>query len=370
VPDISFSLADRMLVVTVDGVTRPVPALWLREWTQDPTQLDLVSDQRTFDPHQLDPDLTIVDATVTDSAVTVEFSDGHRETYASAFLASALVPDDRCPEPIAWTASLGSPPRHDWRAVSADVGALHAALHDFLAYGTIVVHDSPTTDGTVLDIASLFGHVRQTNFGVMFDVRSEPDSNDLAYRSIALGPHTDNPYREPVPGIQLLHCLVNETSGGLSTLVDAIAVTDRLRAIDEHAFRLLTDTVVRFTFRDADTSLVSHRPIVAVDHRGRVTGLHYSPKLDHLPLMSPADTVAFQRARRLLASLLIDPEFEITFRLDAGDAMIFSNDRVLHGRTSYDTAEGARHLQGCYIDHDAPASRYRVLSRADVSAKV
>ena len=35
-----------------------------------------------------------------------------------------------------------------------------------------------------------------------------------------LAPHTDNPYRNPVPCIQLLHCIENEVSGGLSTLVD------------------------------------------------------------------------------------------------------------------------------------------------------
>lgn len=368
--DISFSLSDRTLVVTIDGDTLPVPALWLREWTQDPTQLDLVSDQRTFDPHRLDPGLEIVEASVVAGSVSARFSDGHAETWTTEFLAGAIAPQSRCPQPIAWRSDLGAPPRHDWRAIEHDDAAMADALHDFLAYGTIVVHDSPTTEGTVLDVASRFGFVRRTNFGVLFDVRSVPDSNDLAYRSIALGAHTDNPYREPVPGIQLLHCLVNETSGGLSTLVDAIAVTDRMREVDPEGLQLLIDVPVRFTFRDDQTVLESRRPVVAVDHDGAVTGLHYSPKLDHVPLMSVERTQAYQRARLLLSTLLADPEFEITFRLDAGEAMIFSNDRVLHGRTSYDTGEGRRHLQGCYIDHDEPASRYRVLRRAGVGINV
>jgi gamma-butyrobetaine dioxygenase len=197
----------------------------------------------------------------------------------------------------------------------------------------------------------------------MFDVRSVPNSNDLAYRAIGLGPHTDNPYRVPVPGIQLLHCLVNQTTGGLSTLVDAVAVTDQLRADDPTGFELLSTVAVRFRFRDDDTDLVSQRPIVAVDHRGRVTGLHYSPRMDQVPLMSVADTRAYQRARRRLAQLLDDPAYRIMFRLEPGEAMVFSNDRVLHGRTEFDLNEGNRHLQGCYIDHDAPLSRYRVLAR-------
>ena len=350
------------LLVSRDGAAAPVPALWLREQSRDATQLDLVSDQRLFDPHRLPLDLSIVEARVDTTHVFARFSDGHEERFAVDELAIAIDPDDGCPDPIAWRADLTTPPRHDWRELHQPA-ALEAALHDFLAYGTIVVHDAPVADGTVLDVASTFGYVRETNFGKLFDVRSVPKANDLAYSPVPLGPHTDNPYRVPTPGIQLLHCLVNETSGGLSTLVDAIAVTDQLRDEDPEGLDLLIDTVVRFHFRDDDTALDSHRPIVDVDHRRRVAGLHYSPRLDHLPLMSVERTQTFHRARRRLAELLADPSFEIRFLLNAGEVMVFSNDRVLHGRTGFDPQEGMRHLQGCYIDHDAPRSRYRVLRR-------
>ncbi|MCX7224134.1 MAG: TauD/TfdA family dioxygenase [Burkholderiales bacterium] len=43
--------------------------------------------------------------------------------------------------------------------------------------------------------------------------------------------------------------------------------------------------------------------------------------------------------------------------------MIFDNNRVLHGRTAFNPAEGQRQLQGCYIDRDGPRSLYRVLQR-------
>jgi gamma-butyrobetaine dioxygenase len=42
---------------------------------------------------------------------------------------------------------------------------------------------------------------------------------------------------------------------------------------------------------------------------------------------------------------------------------MFDNRRLLHGRTAFDTNEGERHLQGCYIDSDGPRSLYRVLNR-------
>jgi gamma-butyrobetaine dioxygenase len=31
---------------------------------------------------------------------------------------------------------------------------------------------------------------------------------------------------------------------------------------------------------------------------------------------------------------------------------------VLHGRTAFDTQEGRRHLQGCYLDSDGPRERF------------
>ena len=39
--------------------------------------------------------------------------------------------------------------------------------------------------------------------------------------------------------------------------------------------------------------------------------------------------------------------------------MMMDNYRLLHGRTAYETKEGNRFLQGCYIDKDGPESLYR-----------
>ena len=42
---------------------------------------------------------------------------------------------------------------------------------------------------------------------------------------------------------------------------------------------------------------------------------------------------------------------------------MFHNTRVLHGRTGFDASEGLRHLQGAYIDLDAPKGRYKAIKR-------
>jgi gamma-butyrobetaine dioxygenase len=194
-------------------------------------------------------------------------------------------------------------------------------------------------------------------------VCSKPDANDLAYTSLFLDPHTDNPYRSPVPGVQLLHCLANETSGGLSTLVDGFAAAQTLRSQDPHSFDILTRTPVRFRFRDTETELVRSSPLIEVDGTGALQAINFSPRLDYVPLLPPQELTAYFKARKALDRLLRSPQYEIRFLLNAGDLMMMDNRRLLHGRTAFDTREGLRHLQGCYIDVDGPRSVFRVLRR-------
>jgi len=246
-------------------------------------------------------------------------------------------------------------------------------LDELLRLGFIVFTGVPAEAGAVLKVAETFGFTRVTNFGALFDVRSTPEASDLAYTALSLDAHTDNPYRDPVPGVQLLHCLVNETSGGLSTLVDGFAAAEHLRAYDAPAFECLARTPVQFRYRDARTELTASAPLIELDVTGRVRAVHFSPRLDFSPLKPPRELAEFYRARRALDRLLRSPERELRFLLARGDLMMMDNRRLLHGRTAFDPAEGERHLQGCYIDIDAPRSLYRVLRRrrsAGMAARV
>jgi gamma-butyrobetaine dioxygenase len=354
---------DRASVVLVDGPSRTVvPPLWLRERSPEPDQLDAVTGQRLFDPHLLPVDLEVLSATRHGTVLTVSFSDGHRAAFDVEALSAARSLDDGLPAVVPWRAGTDRPRVHTWSAVIAEPDAEIAALHDFLVDGAIVLDGVPTEPGSIFEVGERFGFVRETNFGRLFDVRSIPGSTDLAYRAVPLSAHTDNPYRTPVPGIQLLHCLVNETSGGLSTLVDGIAAVEQLRTDDPEAVELLATIGVRFRYRDADADIVSIRPVIDTDHDGAVTGLSYSPRLDETPLMPEDAARRYQAARQRLSLLLSSGDFETRFKLEAGQLMMFDNNRVLHGRTSFDPNEGLRHLQGCYIDQDGPRTRYRVLS--------
>jgi gamma-butyrobetaine dioxygenase len=344
----------------------PIHPLWLRERCQDSKSLDLRTGQRLGDPSDLDLHIGLTSVTeVEPGRYRIRFTDGHEADFlAREILAEAALPsgDHDCPTPRLWDGALKDLPRAAWTDTPTD--ELKAAwLTSFLELGFIIFTGVPTDSKTVLKVGSAFGFVRDTNFGAYFDVRSVPDANDLAYTSLFLDPHTDNPYRSPVPGVQLLHCLVNETSGGLSTLVDGFAAAEALHAEDPDAFGILARTPVRFRFRDIDTELVRSASPIELDGALRIEAINFSPRLDYVPLLRPQELAAYFRARQAFDHLLRSPRFEIRFLLESGDLMMMDNRRLLHGRTAFDPREGLRHLQGCYIDLDGPRSLYRVLRR-------
>jgi len=349
-----------------DGSQQPIHPLWLRERCQDPASMDLKTHQRLQDPSDFDPDLKVLALSRTAPGIyKIKFSDGHEANFSAEEIIAeaALAPNSHdCPAPRLWDGTFGDLPRARWRP-DPDEAELFSWLESFLTLGFVIFEGVPTAPGTVLKVGSMFGFTRETNFGALFDVRSTPDASDLAYTPVPLDPHTDNPYRAPVPGIQLLHCLVNETRGGLSTLVDGFAVAQALRAGHPQAFDVLSRTPVRFKYIDADTELTASAPPIELDVTGALKAVHFSPRLDFVPLFSAAQLEAYFRARRLFDHRLRAPDFEIRFLLKSGNLVMFDNCRLLHGRTGFDPAEGLRHLQGCYIDIDGPRSLYRVLRR-------
>ncbi len=355
-----------LTVLHADGSEQVIHPLWLRERCKDAASMDLRTQQRLQDPSDLPLDLTV--SAISQSGpetYRVRFSDGHEASFNAEDLleeAALAANSHDCPAPQLWDGTLAELPRARWRSAPGE-SELFSWLEAFLDRGFVIFEGVPTEPGAVLKVATRFGFVRETNFGALFNVRSTPEATDLAYTSVALDPHTDNPYRAPVPGIQLLHCLINETSGGLSTLVDGFAVAQALRSEQPQAFEILSNTPVRFKYIDAGTELTASAAPIELDVTGALKAIHFSPRLDFVPLFAAAQLDAYYRARRMFDYRLRAPQYEIRFLLKTGDLVMFDNCRLLHGRTGFDPAEGLRHLQGCYIDIDGPRSLYRVLRR-------
>jgi gamma-butyrobetaine dioxygenase len=324
------------------------------------------SGQRLLDPATIQPGTRPTDIRLDGDALRVLWMpEGHDSVYSLA----ALDPSGHGRVvPTLWDANdAGSLPTAQHEDIVADDpsgrGELLRWLRGVEQMGCGMLRGIPVADGEVARVAELFSHVRETNYGRYFDVRSVVDPSNLANTSFGLAAHTDNPYRDPVPTMQLLHCLESTARGGENMLVDGWRVAEEVRAQQPDGFDLLVRRGVTFEYRDVDAELSHHAPLIELDTDGMVRGIRFNPRSMQNPSM-PADELAlWYDAYLLLARLLAEPRFQIRLRLDPGDLFIVDNRRVLHGRTAFVATSGSRWLQGCYADIDGLRSTIAVLSR-------
>lgn len=342
-----------------DGLRQTLYAAWLRDNAQDPASVHPGNGQRLIDIADLPEDPHIQSMQLTETgALAVRFDpDGHECLFAPNWLRLYAEPREVPDAPRLWTEEFDVA-SFDYRDLVASTNVMRNWLSAVARDGIALVTGSPTQPETVCAIAELFGFVRETNYGRFFDVRSVENPTNLAFTAAGLMVHTDNPYRDPVPGLQLLHCLENDTEGGGSLFIDGFQAAERLRREDPEAFRFLSTNWVPFRYRDGAVDLQARAPLITVDDVGNVVTVRYNNRS-----IAPADLPAedlpdFYRAYRAFSQILRYPEAEATLRLAPGDCVIFDNMRILHGRKGF--APGRRWLQGCYADKDALLGRLRL----------
>ncbi|XP_046394006.1 gamma-butyrobetaine dioxygenase-like [Ischnura elegans] len=233
-------------------------------------------------------------------------------------------------------------------------------------YGIAVMRNVPPKQGKIVEVVKRFAYVKETQYGVTFDVINEPDPTaHLAYSGLYLHHHTDMNYREKTPGMQLLHCLKannpkeqGEDPGGMSFFVDGFRAAKWLEDNEPAAFHILTSTPIRFQIKNQGNRYSQLWPIICLNSEGDITEIHYNNRTMG-PVQSPSHVVVpFYHAYKLLSKKMRDPSSELKFHMLPGDLVAFNNRRVLHGRTGFDPSKVVRHLEGCYVDIDEAMSKY------------
>jgi gamma-butyrobetaine dioxygenase len=373
---------DGRLELTIGERTLCFPVVWLRDNCPCPGCRDPDSGQKLKDVTDIPNGLAVAAAEDIGESVVVTYApDRHRSTFSRFWLADHALDgdggdaggtqdDDRTEDDkeLWLPADLDELPQGSWPRYLAEPADRARVLDSVLRRGFVLLRGVPAEAGMVLEVAASFGFVRETNYGRLFDVRVEPRPGNLAFTSRRILPHTDNPYRDPVPTVQLLHCLRAADDGGQTSLTDGFAAARELRATDREAFRIMTGTPVPFGYTDQSTELRASQPLIQLSPRGRVRGIRFNNRSAR-PLRLPyAEVTAFYAAYRRWAELLARPERQLTLRLAPGDCLILDNTRILHGRTAFG-GTGGRHLQGCYADLDGLASTLAVLRRRGMGGK-
>tara|TARA_B100001248_G_scaffold203676_1_gene157849 strand:- start:392 stop:1492 length:1101 start_codon:yes stop_codon:yes gene_type:complete len=347
------------------GLKKEIHPFWLRERVNGEKFVDKSTQQRLFDPTQLQENIQIKNLSLCNDFLEVNFNDGASTKIAviDIFKEFSSINGIKQIEKIKWDSSFSEQNTFEFDENLFETEEMYKALINFYQYGFVIFKNVPTRDNFIVKFANSIGSVRRTNFGEFFNVQSKLNPNDLAYTSLNLAPHTDNPYRNPVPCIQILQCIENEVSGGLSTLVDGYTVSEKLKQEFKDYYKILTEVKIRFQFIDQTIVLEDWAEMIQLDESGNFKQVRFSPRLDFVPLIDKEKLELFYSARKKLSELYNSENYKIEFKLLPGDLLMMDNYRLLHGRTKYDASEGNRFLQGCYIDYDSTEGRLKHLKR-------
>lgn len=361
--------AEGMLHLTFDdGLSASYPFIWLRD--NDPSGFHPDTRERTFELISVPIDIAPVELHAEDDALVVRWPDTSAPSRFGLEWLRARRPGMRATDPAdlpqpSWRADAGAGavPRVSARAILDSDAASLDWLVATQTHGLSIVEGLEDRLDAGTEVARRIGHLRETNFGLTFEVQSKPDPNNLAYTAVALPLHTDLTNQELPPGFQFLHCLANEATGGGSLFCDGYAIAEDLRRQDAEAFDLLSTVSIPFRFHDATTDIRSRKRVIVTDEDGSVREICFNAHIAETPDLEPELMQRYYRAYRLFMEMSRSPDYVISLRLEAGEMVVFDNRRVLHGREAFDPSTGFRHLHGCYVDRGEFESRIRVLSR-------
>lgn len=350
-----------------DGKRLRYHSLWLRDNGQDALSRDPLSGQKKFAVADLDLDLEISRTRLENTRLEIAFSDGSETwidlqwleaTHYDTPSLTRLIPRHAA----TWDGNL------DPEAVTATFSVIKnstAALVRWLKYvqthGFARLSDVPRKQGALLDVIGLFGFVRETNYGRLFEVRSEAKPVNLAFTREGLDPHTDNPYRDPVPTLQILHCIENDSEGGESLVVDGYRCAETLRHESPENFDLLSQYSVNFEYRgDGVSHLRASRPQIELSPQGQLLAIRVNNRSSGALTGIPYEKIpGFYAAQAHLTEITRRPGLWVQFKLTPGELFIVDNTRVLHGRREY-SETGSRWFQGAYADIDSLHSKIRI----------
>jgi gamma-butyrobetaine dioxygenase len=354
-----------------DGTCGEFASIWLRD--NLPADRDSHSGQRLIDVTDLPPEPRIRSARLVQADLLIDWQDEDRPSLIKLdwlyqqCSAGAAGETAFNPQPWLQGAQLQARADFHWQflhTLATDSASRRDWLTRLVRQGIAFLRDVPKTDSGILEAMALVGRVAETNYGLVFDVRVVPQPENLAYSDVGLGLHTDNPYREPVPGFQALHTLRAAPDGGDNLFADGWALAAHLRASDPDTFAILTHTAVPFRYQSQQADLYAERPLIALDCSGAIVAVHYNSR-SIAPLRLPAaECRAFYAAYRRFGELLREPAFQLRTRLEEGELVLFDNQRILHGRTGFASALHPRHLRGCYLTRDSVYSQAWLLQRS------
>ena len=287
--------SDRLHIDWADGGVGEHPWIWLRDHSHDPTTLHPATHQRQLFTAEVEPSLRASTVTIADRTVVIEWADADHP--ASILPVEFLLahrdpghPDVILTERMLWDGSsiLDDWPVVEYDEVIDDDRGVARWLDRVARFGFCIVTGTPTTVAATERLARRVGYVRETIFGGMWDFQADLSKADTAYTDQELRPHTDGTYSNDAPGLQLLHCLAFDGTGGESTMVDGFRVAAQLRVADPDAYQVLSVVEIPGRYLGDGVDLRAARPVFRHGSDGLLEQVSYN-NADRAPFTLPFD---------------------------------------------------------------------------------
>ncbi|ODV62850.1 clavaminate synthase family protein [Ascoidea rubescens DSM 1968] len=400
--------------------------VFLRDSSTSPDAFDPVSGQKLFTTSSIPKDLIpakepeiYFDNSLNEFVIKINWSDKNESVYPESFLRKYSSDENRKSGKYYedrvefWNLKkLLKPHRvlyYDYISYleNKDKAFLNSLIN-LNKFGLTFINNIPkdieigdTEDPYIEKIAKKIGYIKETFWGRLFDVRSVPTPKNIAYSSKEIILHMDLMYYESPPGLQLLHSINNKVEGGESIFVDAFNAARYVMEKDPHGYFALCNVPINYHYDNDGHHYFYSRPLIVEDQNkidpltnlAEITEINYSPPFQapfEFGITSPLRKIGdfkdhgkidnyqsakdsgdrylfrdFHRGLKIFEDFINNPENQYQLRLEAGEAVIFDNRRILHARTEFvDEVGSKRWLKGCYIDRDSYFSKLRTTYKA------
>ncbi|KAK9465817.1 hypothetical protein V1512DRAFT_264795 [Lipomyces arxii] len=357
-----------------NGATSAYHNIWLRDSCQCPECFHPITKQRLLDtfkiPDSVSPDMVEAE----EAGLKIKWAyDRHESFYHWDWLHlhsyQPVLEKHLTFRKVVWGRNdiEDEPPVVDYAAVMESDEGVAEWTSKIKTFGFCFVEGVPVTPEDTEHLINRISFARQTHYGGFWDFTSDLEKSDTAYTDLALGLHTDGTYFTDPPGLQLLHLLHHNGTGGESVLADGFKAARNLR--DEFPDQYKTLSRIRIPAHSAGNEDVCIRPASIsrpILNHDEVTGELFQVRwnnddrstMDQWDGGDPdTDVLQFYDAIKKWNQILSRPEIAYWFKLKPGRALIFDNWRVMHGRSAFD---GERRLCGAYINMDDFDSRMRL----------
>jgi len=360
------------------GEERLYPYAWLRDCCRCSACFHEGTRSRLVQFHEINlNDMpTDVEANFESQELTVTWSDDHRSVFHFNWLLEhnfGMSAVDQNPtnstSPQLWNSdSQNQFLNVDFNKLLKDDQILYNWLTALEETGLVLVSNAPQVEGQLEKIANRIAFARMTCFGPTMFVRNKDNCGKVAYSTSKLELHNAMVYYDYIPGVKMVHCIQEQTSGmkGRSVFADGFMAANELRKQFPDQFRLLASVKLDFCAigkEYLDYHLLSRHSTIKLDERENIMQIVYNSKARESVLNLDADEVdQFYHALQNFAEILHSPSNLVEINLRAGSIVCLNNWRVLHGRTPFEVIPGSEAvmLRG-YMDWDEVHSKRRLL---------